>query len=164
MEIDKPYIVFSLYTSLTAKNWPESYWQELWHLIGEKYDIPIILTGDNPNNIKFSANVVDLSNKTDLAELGYIISKAALVIGGCSAPMHIARAFKVPTIGLYGPTPVAKGAPPENIASFVTSAKCSPCNGDYSSPCEKPFCMQLIKVDDVYQAVVDFLDKRDSSS
>lgn len=161
VDINKPYIVFSLYTSLAAKDWPEHYWAELWHRIGAKYDIPIVLTGSNSNKIKFDANVLDLSDKTNLKELGYVISKAALVIGGCSAPMHIARAFKVPTIGLYGPTPAAKGAPPENLASFVTSAECAPCNGDYSSPCKKPFCMGLIKVDDVYKVVADFLDQLD---
>ena len=164
LDMAKPYIVFSMYTSHISKNWPEEYWQQLWQKIGENYDMPVILTGDNPQNIQFGSNVTDLSGQTNLYELGYVIERAALVINGCSAPMHIARAFKVPTIGLYGSTPVTKGAPPENIASFATTAPCAPCNGDYSSPCEKPFCMQLIKVDDVYQAVADFLDKRGSSA
>ncbi len=156
-DIDKPYIVFSMYTSHASKDWPETYWQELWSRVGEISDIKIVLTGANPKNIKFGNNVIDLSGKTDLYELGYIIKRAKLVINGCSAPMHIARAFKVPTIGLYGSTPVSKGAPPENIASFATTANCAPCNGDYSSPCETPFCMQLIKVEDVYNVVKDFL-------
>lgn len=164
LDIMKPYIVFSMYTSDIAKNWPEEYWQELWQKVGKNYKIPVILTGDNPKNIRFGSNVTDFSGKTDLYELGYIIQRAALVINGCSAPMHIARAFKVPTIGLYDPTPVMKGAPPENIASFATPASCAPCNGDYSDPCDKPFCMGLIKVDGVYQVIAEFLEKQDFSS
>ena len=164
LDMAKPYIVFSMYTSHISKNWPEKYWKELWQKVAENYDIPVILTGENPQNIQFGSNVTDFSGKTDLYELGYVIERSALVINGCSALIHIASAFKVPTIGLYGSTPVSKGAPPENIASFATTAPCAPCNGDYSSPCEKPFCMQLIKVDDVYQAVADFLDKRDPAS
>ncbi|MGE4589805.1 MAG: glycosyltransferase family 9 protein [Acidaminococcaceae bacterium] len=160
-DIGKPYIVFSMYTSHTSKDWPEACWQELWSKIGEISDVNIVLTGDNSKNIKFGTNVIDLSGRTNLYELGYIIKKAKLVVNGCSAPMHIARAFKVPTIGLYGPTPAAKGAPPENIASFVTLAECAPCNGDYSSPCEKPFCMKLIKVDDVYKVIANFLAQLD---
>lgn len=164
IDMAKPYIVFSMYTSHISKNWPEAYWQELWQRVGENYDIPVILTGDNHHKIQFGSNVTDLSGQTDLYELGYVIKQSALVVNGCSAPMHIARAFKVPTIGLYGSTPVSKGAPPENIASFATPASCAPCNGDYSSPCEKPFCMQLIKVEDVYRVVADFLDKLEPSS
>lgn len=160
-DINKPYIVFSMYTSHTSKDWPEVYWQELWSRIGKISDVNIVLTGDNYKNIKFGSNVIDLSGKTDLYELGYIIKMAKLVVNGCSAPIHIARAFKVPTIGLYGSTPVSKGAPPENVASFATTAPCAPCNGDYSSPCEKPFCMGLIKVDAVYKVIADFLDQLD---
>ena len=163
-DINKPYFVFSMYTSHVSKDWPEEYWQELWARVGKVSDITIVLTGANPKNIQFGGNVIDFSGKTDLYELGYIIKRAQLLVNGCSAPMHIARAFKVATIGLYGSTPVSKGAPPENIASFATTAPCAACNGDYSSPCEKPFCMQLIKVDDVYQAVADFLDKPDPLS
>lgn len=156
-DIDKPYIVFSMYTSHISKDWPEEYWQDLWMRVGKISDSKIVLTGANPKNIKFGQNVIDLSDRTNLYELGYIIKRAKLVVNGCSAPMHIARAFQVPTIGLYGSTPVTKGAPPENVASFATTAHCAPCNGDYASPCEKPFCMQLIKVDEVYNVVAEFL-------
>ena len=156
-DIKNPYINFSLYTGERAKNWSEENWQALWKRIKDISNIKIVLTGDNSKNIKFSDNVIDLAGKTNLYELGYVIENARLVINGCSGPMHIAKAFHTPTIGLYGPTPVAKGAPPNNYASIVTSAVCAPCNGDYSTPCDTPFCMDMISVDEVYDVVARFL-------
>ncbi len=159
IKIEEPYIVFSLYTAAKAKDWPEEKWVELWKRLEKKYpNIPIILLGDRKSNFEFTANVKDFSGATSLIETGYIIKKSILVINSCSLPMHIARAFKVPTIGLYGPNPVEKGAPPENFFSHVTSAKCAPCEGYYSGACEQPYCMELISVEEVELKLLEFLE------
>lgn len=157
VDIKKPYIVFSLYTALSAKDWPEQNWQELWRRVTNNYKIQIVLTGENPHKYEFSGIFADLSNKTSLHELGYLIQKSTLVVNGCSAPIHIARAFGVPTIGLYGPSSPLQAAPPENIANIVSKAKCVPCNGYYGHPCDNPFCMKMITVDEVYDVINCFL-------
>ena len=161
----KPYIVFSLYTgSLIAgheKNWPEAYWTELWAKLAQKFKTKVIMTGINPKHIVMGNNVVDLTDKTTLYEFGYLVKKASLVVSCCSAPLHVARAFHVPTIGLYGPSPASHAAPPENIATIEAQVPCAGCSGYYSGPtCAKPFCMSKITVDKVYKTVEKFLKER----
>ena len=160
LNLAKPYLVFSLYTGIRAKNWPEDHWQELWNRIGKEFTVPIVMTGTNPKHLNLGANVLDLTGATNLYEFGYLVQKASLLISGCSGPIHVARAFGVPTIGLYGPTPPSVGAPPENIATIVSKAKCAPCNGYYSGPCQTPFCMGMMTVEEVYTAVAKFLKER----
>jgi heptosyltransferase-2 len=160
LDLTKPYIAFSMYTGIRAKNWPEECWQELWARIGQKYKIPVVMTGMNPKKLNLGKNVIDFTGVTTLYEFGYLVQKASLLTSGCSGPIHVARAFGVPTIGLYGPTPPSVGAPPENIATIVSKAKCAPCNGYYSGPCKEPFCMKMISVDEVYAAVDSFLKQK----
>jgi heptosyltransferase-2 len=157
LDLNKPYIIFSLYTGVRAKNWPEKKWQELWEKLGKKFKVPAVMTGANPQKLNLGTNVIDFTGATNLYEFGYLIKKAALVIGGCSAPIHIARAFGVPMIGVYGPTSMSLGAPPEIVATIESKAECAPCAGHCSGPCEKPFCMDMITVDEVYNAVEKFL-------
>lgn len=154
------YIIFSMYTANRAKDLPEYKWQNIWEKFAKISDMPIVLCGNNPKKIKFSQNVKDFSNKTNLRELGYLIKKSALVINGCSLPMHIARAFDIPTIGLYGPTFFEKGAPPENFVSISSPAYCAPCWTMYSDPCKEPFCMDMINEEIILDALKNFLITR----
>ncbi len=157
LNIDQAYIVFSLYTGEECKNWPSEYWRQLWAMVAKKFKVQIVLTGSNPHKLALGDNVYDMSGKTNIHEFGYLVKKSILVISGCSSPIHVARAFDVPTIGLYGPTPVHVGAPPEIFAAIRSVALCSPCNGYYSSPCKDSFCMGLIKPETVYTEVEKFL-------
>jgi ADP-heptose:LPS heptosyltransferase len=160
LDMDKPYIVFSMYTGIRAKNWPESKWKELWAMLAKKYQLPAVMTGANPQKLDLGPNVIDFTGVTNQYEFGYLVKKAALVMSGCSAPIHIARAFGVPMICLYGPTPKGIAAPPEIVAAIESKAECSPCNGYCSGPCAKPFCMDMITVEEVFAAVDKFLQKQ----
>ena len=160
LDLNKPYLAFSMYTGIRAKNWPEEYWRQLWERIGQNFKIPVVMTGVNPKKLTLGSNVIDFTGVTTLYEFGYLVQRSSILISGCSGPIHVARAFGVPTIGLYGPTPPTVGAPPENIATIVSEAPCAPCNGYYSGPCAQPFCMGLISVDEVYEAIAKFLQER----
>lgn len=162
--LDEPYIVFSMYSGRLRgeqeKNWPAEKWQELWAKMAAQSKVKGILTGNNPLHITFGKNVVDLSEQLSLIEFGYLIKKAALVVGVCSGPLHIGRAFGVPTMGLYGPTSPKYAAPPENIANIVSSAPCAPCHSYYGKECANPYCMGLITAEEVYKAIAKFLQER----
>ena len=160
LDLTKPYIAFAMYTGGKEKNWPEESWRELWARLGKKYQVQVVHTDSMASKMQMSDNVINLSGKTSIYEYGYLVKRASLVMSGCSGPMHIGRAMGTPTIGLYGPTPPSLGAPPENFATIVSKAHCAPCNGYYSDPCDNPFCMAMITVDEVYAAVEKFLTER----
>ena len=80
-----------------------------------------------------------------------------LLVGPDSAPLHIASAFHVPLVGLYGPTDARRHAPPgEKKAIFQKSVPCGPCYVG-ECPVKTHDCMKLITVDEVFAAAKKFL-------
>jgi hypothetical protein len=62
----------------------------------------VILVGMHEGaKVPQAAHVTDLSNRTSLAELVWIMRQAGWVISVDSGPMHIAAAVNVRTLGLY---------------------------------------------------------------
>ena len=58
-----------------------------------------------------SERLIDLVGRTDLLTAAAVLRRAALFIGNDTGLMHIAAASGVPTLGLFGPSPVAQYAP-----------------------------------------------------
>jgi len=55
--------------------------------------------------------VIDLIGRTDLLTASAVLRRAALFIGNDTGLMHIAAASGVPTLGLFGPSPIDQYAP-----------------------------------------------------
>jgi len=55
--------------------------------------------------------VIDLVGQTDLLTAAAVLRRCALFIGNDTGLMHIAAAAGVPTLGLFGPSPVEQYAP-----------------------------------------------------
>jgi ADP-heptose:LPS heptosyltransferase len=54
---------------------------------------------------------IDLAGRLTLPEAAACLARAALYVGNDSGLMHLAAAAGAPTLGLFGPTPVAEYAP-----------------------------------------------------
>ncbi|MGH7090867.1 MAG: glycosyltransferase family 9 protein [Stellaceae bacterium] len=54
---------------------------------------------------------IDLVGKTDLLTAAAVLRRAALFVGNDSGLMHIAAAAGTPTLGLFGPSPIARYRP-----------------------------------------------------
>jgi heptosyltransferase-3 len=55
--------------------------------------------------------IIDLVGRTDLLTTAAVLKRAALFIGNDTGLMHIAAASGVPTLGLFGPSPIEQYAP-----------------------------------------------------
>jgi ADP-heptose:LPS heptosyltransferase len=55
--------------------------------------------------------IIDLIGKTDLLTAAAVLQRSALFIGNDTGLMHVAAASGVPTLGLFGPSPVEQYAP-----------------------------------------------------
>ena len=66
--------------------------------------------------------------RTTLNEMAALLCRAALFVGGDSAPLHIAVAVRTPVVGVFGPTSPERNGPidPEDV-SVVRRLDCSPC-------------------------------------
>ena len=95
----------------------------------------------NENKIKFT----NLCGKTSIKELCENIAALDLFITNDSGPMHIAAAFKVPMIAIFGPTKVDETAPFGNERAKIIKLNlpCQPCMRR-TCPLKHHNCMEQI--------------------
>lgn len=99
------------------------------------------------------ANVVDLTGKTSLSDLMALFSRAQIVVGGDTGPLHLAAALHGPSIvGVYGSTPIGRNGPfGEHCTAVSTSLECQPC---FSDTCKVSTlaCLKELSPDAVFEA------------
>jgi ADP-heptose:LPS heptosyltransferase len=152
--------------------WDSGRYAEIADLISERLKLKVIFTGSNKDGklvkkiSKFSRNKpLDLSGCLSLLELAVVLKKCRFLICPDTSVMHIAAAFLIPTIALYGPDRPEHTKPfTGNIRVVDKKFPCSPClqkrcnldkNG-YSG------CMDAITVNDITREIsilsgVDFV-------
>lgn len=120
----------------SAKRWEPEYFAKIASALASKYDI-IIFGGKGEEEIcaKISAileqsNIAheNLCGKTSIKELASRIAGLSLFITNDSGPMHIASAFGVKLVALFGPTNWVETSPYSKNAKIVRlELDCQPC-------------------------------------
>lgn len=151
-DIDGPYAVIVPGARWKTKIWPAENFGKVASflpmksvLIGGKKEISIA-----DDVVAFSkGKAVSVAGKTSLQALIAIIRGACLVISNDSGPMHIAAAFGIPVVAIFGPTsPVRTGPYGEGHIIIKSDEKCSPC---FRKQCDDLKCMKGITPDIVYK-------------
>ncbi|MFH1620451.1 MAG: glycosyltransferase family 9 protein [bacterium] len=111
-----------------------------------------------------SGSCLDWTGRTTLAELMALMPNLSLFITNDSGPMHVATAFGVPTLAIFGPTTRELGFFPYGEGHRVMEKKlrCRPCglHGGRKCPRSHFLCMRLITADEVFQAAEEMLGVR----
>ena len=96
---------------------------------------------------------VVLSGRTTVRELMAVIRRCGLFLTNDTGPMHIAAAFNVPLVAVFGPTDARSTAPFGNKHSIVRQpVECSPC---LLRECPIDHrCMTRVTVEMVYEAAL----------
>lgn len=101
------------------------------------------------------SRVVNMAAKTTLRELMALIAKCRVFLTNDSGPMHIASAFKIPLVALFGSTNDVKTGPYNGGSVINKKAACSPC---YKRQCPIDFrCMTSISEDEVYKKLKELI-------
>ena len=91
------------------KMWPIEKYREVIQKLKKNENYFIGITGSKaekelPLNFEKDKNVIDFRGEISLVEFGALISKANVVVGNDSSPIHIASGFEKPfVIGIFGP-------------------------------------------------------------
>lgn len=112
---------------------------------------------------KMAVKPLVLSGQTSIRELMAVIKRCKLFLTNDTGPMHIAAAFGVPVVALFGPTDHRNTSPCGHRHTIVRHpVDCSPC---LLRECPIDHrCMTRIMVDEVYQAAVQQLKAIKSES
>ncbi len=147
----------------SAKRWYPSEFAKVAIVLSNKYDIKIFggpgeteIAGDIENILQLNgvSNYENLAGKTSVEELILNISNLALFITNDSGPMHVAAAFNVPTVSIFGPTRHNETNQWQNDHEMLLrkDVECSPCMKrvcPLTDEKEHHKCMKLITADDV---------------
>ena len=91
------------------KMWPIEKYREVIERLKKNKNYFIGITGSKAEknlslNFPNDKNVIDFRGEINLVEFGALISKADIVVGNDSSPIHIASGFEKPfVIGIFGP-------------------------------------------------------------
>ena len=85
-----------------------------------------------------AASQIVRTGEFDLAELGALVDRAALYIGGDSGPLHVAATTRTPIVALFGPTLPERSMPwrDPSIGAIAVDAGDLPCR-----PCHQRHCV-----------------------
>jgi heptosyltransferase-2 len=147
----------------SAKRWYPQEFAKVASELSSKYDI-VIFGGPDETDIASDIEQVliengiknynNLAGNTNITELIDKIASLNLFITGDSGPMHIAAAFQVPTVSIFGPTKDDETSQWMNKKSIIVKKNldCQPCM-QRTCPLQHHNCMNLIKALDVLGAV-----------
>ena len=147
----------------SAKRWYPEEFAKVASELSDRYDI-VIFGGPGEVDIaldiekslleKGVKNYKNLAGKTTIPELMSRISNLDLFITGDSGPMHVAAAFQVPTVAIFGPTKDGETSQWMNEKSLIVKKDldCQPCM-KRTCPLQHHNCMNLIKAVDVLKSV-----------
>ena len=159
--IPEQYIVMAPGSAWRTKQW---HWQG-YLKVAEYYikqRVSIILIGGKEdmnicNKIEEKVDVSNLSGRIPLSDTMYIMKHARLLVCNDSMSLHMASAFKIPTVAIFCATSPEFGFGPwQNVNSRIVEDKtleCKPCrrHGSKKCPNNTEICMQ-ISADKVIQA------------
>jgi ADP-heptose:LPS heptosyltransferase len=111
----------------------------------------------------FSAEprVLNSAGRLSLNGLFTLLNGAQAVITNDTGPLHLALAYRKPTVGLFGPCSPQQYGQMESCVAVYKNVYCSPCVHEFSiPPCRgNNTCMQLIEVEEVLQALSEALHR-----
>ena len=99
-------------------------------------------------------NYKNIAGKTSIEELCSNIAACSLFITNDSGPMHVAAAYQVPTVAIFGPTKYKETSQWMNEKSIIVRKEmdCSPCM-KRECPLKHHDCMKNIHADEVVKVI-----------
>ena len=146
--ITKPYIVFVIGSTWESRNYPKEKFLEVAKKLNKKC---IVIWGDSKEKEKAEwmeqqSSLIEAAQELNIDELKQLINHSILVIGNDSGPSHLAWGMNVPSIVLFGPTPVNRVYQTHINRVLKSSSKVNAFALN-----KNDFSIKEIKVDDIVQ-------------
>ena len=143
----RPYAVIHTGAAYATKQWPAERFTDVAAWLRDQQGLePVVIRGPE-----------DCS----LAEMMYLLAGAELFVGNDSGPAHVAAAFGVPAVVIFGSSNSRVWHPWRTPYQLVETAwDCKPCPGDRCYAFDQPRCILSVEADPVRRAVSSLLGAR----
>lgn len=147
----------------SAKRWLPERFATVADTLAKRYDAKIVLTG-GPGEKEIGKDIaaamtvpsINMVGKTSVRQMMAILAHSRLLVSNDSGPMHVASAFAVPIVAVFGSTDHTTTCPASESVKIVRKeTECAPC---LLRQCPTDHrCMTAISADDVLEAAYELL-------
>ena len=145
----------------SAKRWSEERFAVIGDWAAKRWNAKIVIFGSfsekeiaSKISDSMNANPVNLCGKTTLGEAIALIKRCNFFVTNDSGLMHIAAAFNIPMVAVFGPTDHVITRPVSNNARIVRhGVSCSPCLKEVCPADHR--CMLSIEPEEVWEKMVE---------
>lgn len=147
----------------SAKRWFPDRFAAVADTLANEHGLSVVLTG-GPGEAEIGRDIaaamrgpaLNLIGHTSVRQLMAVLSLCRLVVTNDSGPMHVAAAFGVPIVAVFGPTDHTTTSPLADTVRIVRHhTECAPC---LLRQCPTDHrCMEAVTVDDVLSAARELL-------
>jgi len=142
----------------SAKRWPEERFAVIGEWAAKRWNAKVVIFGSSSEieiaakvaNLMRTANPVNLCGHTTLGQAMALIKRCNFFLTNDSGLMHIAAAFNIPLVAIFGPTNHVVTSPMSSNARIIRhNIDCSPCLKEVC-----PFdhrCMLSIEPEEVWE-------------
>lgn len=163
-EIGSDYVCLAVSAPYETRCYPVEKWVEVIRLIQQKYKKPLVILGAEEDFERCESiarqikkNIYNMAGKFSLMESAICISGARLLIGNDGGLIHIASAFNLPVVQLFGPSnSLCFGH--FNLKEHVIHKECShnPCNENFCKDLQN-WCMNQIMPNEIFETASPYL-------
>ena len=151
----KTYIVFVIGSTWESRNYPKEKYVEIANKLQKKC---LTIWGDESEKIKakwmaLQSEFIEVAPKLTLDELKGVIKNSTLLIGNDTGPSHMAWAMNLPSIILFGPTPINRVYQTKINRVLKSSSKVNHFNLD-----KNDYSIKEIRVDEIVKISKELLE------
>lgn len=156
---ERPYAVLHVAATYETKRWSGEGFRSLARTIERKHGLePIIIAGPGEDALLDEYAEFTSMNSLAVGKLKSLMAGARLFVGNDSGPAHVAAAFGVPCVVVFGSSDSRVWGPWRTAHRIVeTEWNCKPCPGDRCYAFEEPRCILSIEPGRVEAAVEKLL-------
>lgn len=152
----KPYALVSPSSAWETKRWTPAGFAAAAGSLAAR-GLAVVLTGP-PGDAAvgeavaaaMTAPALNLFGRTDIRGLTALVAEAAVVLANDSAPIHIAAAFDIPTVAVFGATVPVQGFGPRASRAEVVEVSgldCRPCGAHGTRSCPQKHFKCMLDLD-----------------
>ena len=153
--LEKPYAVVHVGAAYATKQWPVERFRRLGFFLRQCHRIePIMIAGPGQGELLAGLSEFPCRGGLTLRQLKNLLAGAVLFVGNDSGPAHMAAAFRVPSVVIFGSSNSSTWRPWRTRYEVVeTDWDCKPCPGDRCYAFDEPRCILSVEAARVEAAV-----------